>query len=62
MGFLGNPPLTTACTTALNFVNLPDMQFLMYGLAIDVRTCADVLDALLSKLNEQTGIARRVRA
>jgi hypothetical protein len=32
------------------------MQFLTSGLAINVRRCADVLDALLIKLNEQTGI------
>ncbi len=52
----GNAPLTTAGTTTLNFVNLPNMQFLTSGLAINVGRCADLLDALLIKLNEQMGI------
>lgn len=43
-----------------NFVSLRDMYHLMEGLSFKVTTCAEVLDAALTELNEQTGIPDKI--
>lgn len=43
-----------------NYVNLPDMQYLMSGLHINVKRCADVLDGVLKAFNEKTGIPDQI--
>jgi hypothetical protein len=42
------------------FVNFPDMQYLMAGLSIGTRRCADVLDGVLTAFNEQSGISDQI--
>lgn len=54
--------LTTIPATALKFVNLPDMQYLASGLVLNVKRCAEVLDATLTRFNEQTGILDKIVA
>lgn len=44
------------------FVNFPDMQYLMAGLFISVKRCADVLDGVLTAFNEQGGIPDQIVA
>jgi len=45
-----------------NYVNLPDMQYLMAGLFINVKRCADVLDGVLTGFNEKMGIPDQIVA
>jgi hypothetical protein len=42
---------------ALKYVNLPNMKYLTEGLTFNVQRCAEVIDAALVGLNEQTQIA-----
>ena len=44
------------------FVNFPDMQYVMAGLFISVKRCADVLDRVLTAFNEQDGIPDQIVA
>jgi len=57
-----NAALTTIPATSLKFVNLPDMEYLASGLVLNVKRCAEVLDGLLTKFNEQTGIPDKIVA
>lgn len=57
-----NAASTTVPATALKFVNLPDTEYLTSGLVLNVKRCAEVLDALLTKFNEQTGIPDKIVA
>jgi hypothetical protein len=44
----------------MKYVSLPDMQFLMGGLSLNVKRCADVLEAVLAAFNEQTTIPEQI--
>jgi hypothetical protein len=43
-----------------NYVNLADMRYLMSGLYINVKRCADVLDGVLTAFNGKTGIPEQI--
>jgi len=42
------------------FASLPDMQYLMAGLSLNVKRCADVLDRVLTAFNKQSGIPEQI--
>lgn len=44
------------------YVKLPNLYFLLQGIAIDVKRCADVIDATLVEFNRQTRIPDRIVA
>jgi hypothetical protein len=44
------------------YVSLPDMQYLLVGLAINVKRCADVLDGVLTAFNQKIGIPDQIVA
>jgi hypothetical protein len=54
--------LKTVPTIALNFVNLTDAKYLASGLVLNVERCVEVLDATLTRFNEQTGIPEKIVA
>lgn len=45
-----------------SYVNRPDMQYLLTGLAINVKRCTDVLDGVLIGFNEKMGIPDQIVA
>jgi hypothetical protein len=44
----------------IKYVCLPDMQYLMSGLSLNLQRCADVLDVVLTAFNEKTGIPKQI--
>jgi hypothetical protein len=44
------------------YVSLPDMQYLLVALAINVKRCADVLDGVLTAFNQKMGIPDQIVA
>ena len=46
----------------IKYVSLPDMQYLMAGLSLNLKKCADVLEGVLAAFNEQTAIPEQILA
>lgn len=44
------------------YVSFPNMKYLLSGMAINVRRCADVLDGVLTAFNNKTGIPDQIVA